>query len=173
MKSLSSGQHCLHYKSMGKFFIVQGHETPKKIVWYGSKSLSPGHHCLHYVYGKIFHRSRASNSTEQSNLAWNRTYPRLYSCPHNLQIEEHPIKNESFIDRKRSTMGFFRLSRASNSQVKSLIWPKFELIREFMVVLVPCKFEDDQIKIECTINRTRSSMGFFSTRGQVTLTWIV
>ena len=38
-----------------------------------------------------------------------------------------------------------------------------------MAVLVTCKFDADLIKIECTIDRTRSNMGFFSTQGQVTL----
>ena len=33
-----SGQHCLHYKSMGKFIIVQGQVTPKKIFRSGLKS---------------------------------------------------------------------------------------------------------------------------------------
>ena len=39
-----------------------------------------------------------------------------------------------------------------------------------MAVLVTCKFNEDPIKIECTIARTRSNMGFFSTQGQVTVT---
>ena len=39
-----------------------------------------------------------------------------------------------------------------------------------MAALVTCKFDIDPIKIECTIDRTRSNMGFFSTQGQVTLT---
>ena len=56
-------------------------------------------------------------------------------------------------------MGFFWLSRASNSEVNSLIPPKLELIQEFMAALVTCKFEDP-IKIEGTIDRTRSNMGF-------------
>ena len=38
-----------------------------------------------------------------------------------------------------------------------------------MAVLATCKFDEDPIKIECTIDRTRSNMGFFSTQGQVTL----
>ena len=37
-----------------------------------------------------------------------------------------------------------------------------------MAVLVTCKFDEDPIKIECTIDRT--NVGFFSTQGQVTLT---
>ena len=36
-----------------------------------------------------------------------------------------------------------------------------------MAVLATCKFDEDLIKIEGTIDRTRSNMGFFST--QVTL----
>ena len=38
MKLLSSGQHCLHYMSVGKIFIAQGQETPTKIVRSGPKS---------------------------------------------------------------------------------------------------------------------------------------
>ena len=40
-------------------------------------------------------------------------------------------------------MVFFPHSRASNSDVNSLIWPEFKLVRDFMAVLVICKFEDD------------------------------
>ena len=62
----------------------------------------------------------------------------------------------------------FRHSRASNTKVNSLIWPKFEPMREFIVVLATCKFDEDPIKIECTIDRTRSNMCFFGSQGQVT-----
>ena len=40
---------------------------------------------------------------------------------------------------------FFRRSRAANSVVRGLIWPKFELIQDIMHVLITCKFEKDQI----------------------------
>ena len=90
------------------------------------------------------------------------------------KYEEYPIKNE--VTTVRTTfspleyMGAnFRHSRTSNPEVNSLIWPKFELIREFMAVLATCKFDEDLIKIGGTIDRTRSNMGFFSTQGQVTL----
>ena len=43
---------------------------------------------------------------------------------------------------------FSRRSRAANSEVCGLIWPNFELIRDFMVVLVTCKNEEDPIKNE-------------------------
>ena len=62
----------------------------------------------------------------------------------------------------------FRHSRARNPEVNSLIWPKFELIREFMAVLATCKFDEDPIKTESTIDRTRSNMGFFSSQVQET-----
>ena len=42
-------------------------------------------------------------------------------------------------------------SKASKTKDNILIWPKFELIREVMVVLANCKFDEDPIKIEGTI----------------------
>ena len=66
----------------------------------------------------------------------------------------------------------FLALKASNSEVNSLIPPKFELVREFMAALVTSKFDKDPIKIEGTIDRTRSNMGFFYSR-QVTPKWIV
>ena len=67
----------------------------------------------------------------------------------------------------------FRHSRASNTKVNSLIWPKFELIREFMAVQATCKFDKDLIKIKGTIDQTRSNMDFFGSQGQVTPKWKV
>ena len=40
----------------------------------------------------------------------------------------------------------FRRSRAANSVVSGPIWPKFELVRDLMHVLVTCKFKKDRIK---------------------------
>ena len=40
----------------------------------------------------------------------------------------------------------FRRSRAANSVVSGPIWPKFELVRDFMHVLVTCKYKKDLIK---------------------------
>ena len=62
----------------------------------------------------------------------------------------------------------FRHSMTSNTEVSNLIWPKFEIVREFMAVLATCKFDEDPIKIKGTIDRKRSNMGFFGSRGQVT-----
>ena len=40
----------------------------------------------------------------------------------------------------------FLNSRAANSVVSGPIWPKLELIRDFMHVLVTCKYKKDRIK---------------------------
>ena len=40
----------------------------------------------------------------------------------------------------------FRCSRAANSKVNGPIWPKFELVKDIMHVLVTCKYKKDQIK---------------------------
>ena len=52
---------------------------------------------------------------------------------------------------------FFRRSRAANSAVLGQIWPKFELVRDIMVVLVTCKYEEDPIKNEGAKVLTRFS----------------
>ena len=44
------------------------------------------------------------------------------------------------------SMGNFRCSRAANPIVSSPIWPKFELVRDFMHVLVTCKYKKDRVK---------------------------
>ena len=44
------------------------------------------------------------------------------------------------------SMGNFKRSRAANSTVSGPIWPKFELVRDFMHVLVTSKYKKDQIK---------------------------
>ena len=41
---------------------------------------------------------------------------------------------------------FFRRTRAANSVVSGPIWPKFELVRDFMHVLVTCMYKKDRIK---------------------------
>ena len=43
------------------------------------------------------------------------------------------------------SMGFFRRSRAANSVVSGPIWLKFELVRDFMHLLVTCKYKKDRM----------------------------
>ena len=64
--------------------------------------------------------------------------------------------DDDLIKNKRASMetaftnykcmgNFFRRSRTANSVVSGSIWPKFELVRYFMHVLVTCKYEKDRI----------------------------
>ena len=46
-----------------------------------------------------------------------------------------------------SLWAFFGRSRTANSIVSGPIWPKFELVRDSMHVLVTCKYKKDLIKI--------------------------
>ena len=48
-------------------------------------------------------------------------------------------------------MGFFRHLRGSNSKANIPIWLEFKFHRDFMPVLVTCKFDEEPIKIEGTI----------------------
>ena len=48
----------------------------------------------------------------------------------------------------RINIGFFWHSRASNSNINILIWPKFKLNPDFMPALIICKFDDDPMKTE-------------------------
>ena len=43
-------------------------------------------------------------------------------------------------------MGYFYTSRDANSVVSDPIWSKFEFIRDFMHVLVTCKYKKNRIK---------------------------
>ena len=56
----------------------------------------------------------------------------------------------------KSTGNFLDL-KAANSVVSGPIWPKFELVRHFMHVLVTCKFKQNRIKN----NREKVETSFF------------
>ena len=53
-------------------------------------------------------------------------------------------------------MVFFGTQGQSNSEVKCPIWLEFKIVRDFMAVLVTCKFEDDSIKREAAVLQTFS-----------------
>ena len=102
----------------------------------------------------FFKRSRAANSEVSGGIlpkfeliqAFNVV---LVTCKN----EEDPIKNEGARVLTRfsplQVYGiFFSCSRAANSAVLSLILLKFELVRDIIDVLVPCKYEEDPIKNE-------------------------
>ena len=53
------------------------------------------------------------------------------------------------------------------------IWSNFELVRDFMVVLVTCKYEEDPIKNEGARVVTTIYSNFSDAQGQITLDSVV
>ena len=58
-------------------------------------------------------------------------------------------------------------------QVHGQIWSNFELVQDFMVVLVTCKNEEDQIKNEGARVFTTLYINFSDAQGQITLRLVV
>ena len=68
------------------------------------------------------------------------------------KYQKDPLKNnrekvETPLAHYKSMGVFLRRSRAANSIVGGLIWPKFKLIHNIMHVLVTSKFEKDRFNI--------------------------
>ena len=61
-------------------------------------------------------------------------------------IKNEQASMETPFSHCKSMGNFFRSSRAANFVVSGPIWPKFELVRDFMHVLVTCKYKNDWIK---------------------------
>ena len=57
---------------------------------------------------------------------------------------------------------------AANFTVQGMIWPNFELIRDFIGVLVACKIEEDPIKNEGARVVTTLFVDFSDAQGQLT-----
>ena len=74
----------------------------------------------------------------------------MSSLPARMRMIESKMKElECSQDFSHYKSGdFSRHSRAANSSVLGRFWPKFELVRDIMVVLVTCKYEEDPIKNE-------------------------
>ena len=102
----------------------------------------------------FFRRSRAANSEISSGILPKFEFIQafivfLVTCKN----EEDPIKNEGarVLTRFSLLNGYgnvFRRSRAANSAVLGRISLKFEPVRDIMVVLITCKYEEDPIKNE-------------------------
>ena len=72
----------------------------------------------------------------------------ILPVPVTSKADEDPIKNERAIfetpfSHYTSMGNFLRRPRAPNSAGSGPIWPKFELVRDFMPAIVTCKFEKD------------------------------
>ena len=100
-----------------KIFVIQGQVTPKLVIWSGPKSNSTELLCLSWLPATLM-----MIRSKMNELAWRQHFP--------------------FIN----LWDIFWRSRAANSVVSGQIWPKFELIRDVMHVLVTCKYKMDRIK---------------------------
>ena len=101
-----------------KIFVIQGQVTPKLVVWSGPKSNSFELVCVSWLPTTLM-----MIRSKMNDLAWRQHFP-IISLWEN----------------------FFRRSRAANSVISGQIWPKFELVRDFMHVTVTCKYKKDRIK---------------------------
>ena len=100
-----------------KIFVIQGQVTPKWVVWSGHKSNSSELFRLSWLPATLM-----LIRSKMNELAWRRHFPII------------------------SLWELFRCSRAANSVVSGPIWPKFEIVRGFMHVLVTCNYKKDRIK---------------------------
>ena len=64
-------------------------------------------------------------------------------------------------------------SRAANSEVHGPIWSNFELVQDFMVVLLTCKNEENPIKNRGARVFTTLYINFSDVQGQITLVLVV
>ena len=63
---------------------------------------------------------------------------------------------------------FLNWSRAANSAVHGWIQPNFKLIRDYILVLVTCKNEEDPVKNEGAKGLTSLLFDFLDAQGQLT-----
>ena len=69
--------------------------------------------------------------------------------------------------------GDFSRRSAANSAVHGPIWSNFELVQDFMVVLLTCKNEEDPIKNRGARVFTSLYINFSDVQGQITLVLVV
>ena len=97
---------------------------------------------------RFFRRSRAANS-QVSNGIWPK-FELIQAFMHVLITCKYQ-KDRTLNSRDKVAtpsfpmVVFFRRSKADNSVVSGPIWPKFELVRDIMHILVTYKFEMDLI----------------------------
>ena len=110
--------HFPHYKSIGAF-CCHGHQSFDPICLKTLCSLSPPLVMLHIKFDQDWSAGLRD-----------------------IQV----LKCKIFVIQGQVTPKWVFWSRAANSIVSGLIWPKFELVRDFMHVLVTCKYKKDRIK---------------------------
>ena len=107
---------------------------------------------LYKVYGDFFKCSRADNSAARGRIWLNFGLVRvLMYVVIPCKYGKDPIENSE--DNAWTTFSpykvygdFFKRSRAENSAVHGRIWLNFELNRDFVYFVVPCKYGKDPIE---------------------------
>ena len=97
-----------------------------------------------HVYRQNFQCSKASNSETQSQMEFKLVrdfMPVLVIC----KFDKDPIKNEGTVVSTIFSPGNIFVARVIAS---IQIWPEIELVRDVMLVLVTCKFDEDLIKMK-------------------------
>ena len=80
--------------------------------------------------------------------------------------EEDPIKIEGA--RMATIQNIDFSNTKANSTVRGQIWPKFELVRDIIVILVTCKNEEDPLKNKDARVATTQNIDFSNTQRQIT-----
>ena len=155
-----------HYKSYGKFFrcsraansIISGPIWPKfELIW----------DFMHVRFTCNYKKDQIRNNREKMETLfphyksvgvfcchWKlkaliQSAPKPYAAFPPPQYATHKIWSRlaSWLQRYSSSKSMkFSSSRASNSKMSGLIWPKIELDQAFMPVLVTNNFDNDLIK---------------------------
>ena len=82
-----------------------------------------------------------------SDLARNKTCPRLYDLSF-LPASLTKIRSKWMRYPRKLCLWDFFPSRASNSKANGPIWLEIELVRDFMSILITCKFDEHPIKMK-------------------------
>ena len=99
-----------------------------------------------------FCHSRASNSKMSGlirpkiELDWAFVPVLVTSNFDDDSIKNYRASIETQFSHYKSMGNVFQRSRAANSKVSGPIWPKFELVRDFMHILVTYKYKKNRIK---------------------------
>ena len=122
------------------------HSKMKVLEW--SKQMS---HCksmqiFYDAQGNFTPQSEVGSTlnSNSSNLLW------LSLIPARMMIIHSKMKVLECSQQFNIIHQFYRCSRAANSIVGDGTLTKFKLIQAFIVVLMICKIEEDQFKIEST-----------------------
>ena len=131
------------------------------------------------VYGDFFKHSRAENSAAHGRIWLNFELNRdlmyvVVPCKYGKDLIENSGDNVWTTFSPYKVYGdFFKHSRADNSTAHGRIWLNFELNRDLMYVVVPCKYGKDPIENSednvLTPFSHYKSIGIFSNaQGQIT-----